>query len=85
MGDVPTTPFRGRREAVLKQQTAITSMLSDMEAANGYDREDPLSPGSRPQTELLETFKTIIMLCAAGLFVSVLLASYGVDLSPGFF
>ena len=37
-----------------------------------------------PQTES-EAFKTIVMLCAAGLFVSVLLASYGVDLSPGFF
>jgi hypothetical protein len=41
-------------------------------------------PVPAPQTES-ETFKTIIMLCAAGLFVSVLLASYGVDLSPGFF
>ncbi len=32
-----------------------------------------------------EAFKQIVMLCAAGLLVSVLLLSYGVDLSPGFF
>jgi hypothetical protein len=31
------------------------------------------------------SFKAIIMFCAAGLFVSLLVASYGVDLSPGFF
>ena len=32
-----------------------------------------------------ETLKQILLLCLAGLFVSVLLMSYGVDLSPGFF
>jgi hypothetical protein len=29
--------------------------------------------------------KTIITFCAAGLFVSLPLASYGIDLSAGFF
>jgi hypothetical protein len=43
----PMKPFYDRREAVLKQRYTIKTMLSDMEAANGYDREDPLSPGSR--------------------------------------
>jgi hypothetical protein len=28
---------------------------------------------------------TIALFCAAGLFVSLLLAAYGLDLSPGFF
>jgi hypothetical protein len=32
-----------------------------------------------------DTVKTVIMFCAAGLAVSLLIASYGVDLSPGFF
>jgi hypothetical protein len=32
-----------------------------------------------------ETLKQIALFCAAGLLVSVLLVSYGVDLSPGFF
>ena len=32
-----------------------------------------------------ETLKQIVLLCAAGLLVSVLLMTYGVDLSPGFF
>jgi hypothetical protein len=32
-----------------------------------------------------EAFKTVVMFCAAGLFVSLLVATYGVDLSPGFF
>jgi hypothetical protein len=32
-----------------------------------------------------EAFKQIVLLCAAGLFVSLLLLTYGVDLSPGFF
>jgi hypothetical protein len=33
----------------------------------------------------IEILKTLLMLCGAGLFVSVLLATYGLDLSPGFF
>jgi hypothetical protein len=33
----------------------------------------------------VETLKTIAILCGAGLFVSLLFASYGLDLSPGFF
>jgi hypothetical protein len=33
----------------------------------------------------VETLKTIIMFCGVGLTVSLLLASYGLDLSPGFF
>jgi hypothetical protein len=32
-----------------------------------------------------EVLKTIITFCAAGLFVSLLLACYGIDLSAGFF
>jgi hypothetical protein len=32
-----------------------------------------------------ETLKQIALFCAAGLFVSVLLLAYGVDLSPGLF
>jgi hypothetical protein len=33
----------------------------------------------------VETLQTLITMCAAGLFVSVLCATYGLDLSPGFF
>jgi hypothetical protein len=33
----------------------------------------------------VETLKTIAMFCAVGLFVSLLFASYGLDLSAGFF
>ena len=33
----------------------------------------------------IETLKTIAMFCGVGLTVSLLLASYGLDLSPGFF
>ena len=33
----------------------------------------------------VETLKTIAMFCGVGLFVSLLLARYGLDLSPGFF
>lgn len=29
--------------------------------------------------------KQLLLFCAAGLLVSLLIASYGVDLSPGFF
>jgi hypothetical protein len=32
-----------------------------------------------------ETLKIVAVFCGAGLFVSLLLASYGLDLSPGFF
>jgi hypothetical protein len=33
----------------------------------------------------VETLKTIAMFCGVGLTVSLLVASYGLDLSPGFF
>jgi hypothetical protein len=33
----------------------------------------------------IETLKTIAMFCGVGLFVSLLFATYGLDLSPGFF
>jgi hypothetical protein len=33
----------------------------------------------------VETIKTIVMFCGVGLTVSLMLASYGLDLSPGFF
>jgi hypothetical protein len=32
-----------------------------------------------------ETLKALLVLCSAGLFVSLLFATYGLDLSPGFF
>jgi hypothetical protein len=33
----------------------------------------------------IKPLKAIAMLCGAGLFVSLLMATYGLDLSPGFF
>jgi len=33
----------------------------------------------------VETLKTLVIFCGVGLTVSLLLASYGLDLSPGFF
>jgi hypothetical protein len=32
-----------------------------------------------------ETLRALLMFCGAGLFVSLLLATYGLDMSPGFF
>jgi hypothetical protein len=34
---------------------------------------------------VFQMLKTLAMFCGAGLFVSLLFASYGLDLSPGFF
>ena len=33
----------------------------------------------------VETLKQLLLFCLAGLFVSLLLLTYGLDLSPGFF
>ena len=33
----------------------------------------------------VDTLKQLLLFCLAGLFVSVLLMTYGVDLSPGLF
>jgi hypothetical protein len=33
----------------------------------------------------VETLKTLVIFCGVGLFVSLLFASYGLDLSAGFF
>jgi hypothetical protein len=32
-----------------------------------------------------EALKALLMLCGAGLFVSLMFLTYGLDLSPGFF
>ena len=36
-------------------------------------------------TAQIEIIKQLAMLCGAGLLVSVLMMTYGIDLSPGFF
>jgi hypothetical protein len=41
-----------------------------------------VSPASSPDVDML---KTLSIFCGVGLFASVLLASYGLDLSAGFF
>jgi hypothetical protein len=39
-----------------------------------------------PETQVdVETLKTIVIFCGVGLTQSLILASYGLDLSPGFF
>jgi hypothetical protein len=38
-----------------------------------------------PNSLEMETLKQIALLCAAGLLVSLLLMTYGLDLSPGLF
>jgi hypothetical protein len=40
---------------------------------------------SFPETQFEIETVTIVMLCGIGLVVSLLLATYGLDLSPGFF
>jgi Na+/H+ antiporter NhaA len=43
-----------------------------------------LSRASGTEIEV-ETLKSVIMFCGVGFTVSMMLASYGVDLAPGFF
>jgi hypothetical protein len=43
-----------------------------------------LSQASGTEVDV-ETLKTLLIFCGVGLFVSLLFASYGLDLSPGFF
>jgi hypothetical protein len=38
-----------------------------------------------PTINDIEILKQFVLLCAAGLFVSLLMLTYGLDLSPGFF
>jgi hypothetical protein len=44
----------------------------------------PISRSSGRVVEI-ETLKTLVMFCGVGLFVSLILASYGLDLSVGLF
>jgi hypothetical protein len=43
-----------------------------------------LSRASRVNVDV-DTLITLLMFCGVGLTVSLILASYGLDLSPGFF
>jgi hypothetical protein len=44
-----------------------------------------LSRASGTEVDVESLKKTIVMFCAVGLTVSLMMASYGLDLSPGFF
>jgi hypothetical protein len=44
-----------------------------------------LFPTFHDTTSDIEILKTVVMFCAVGLTVSMMVASYGLDLSPGFF
>ena len=44
-----------------------------------------LSRLSASKDREIEALKILATICAAGLFVSVLYGTYGLDLSPGFF
>ena len=50
----------------------------------GLVTKDDASRSSGMLVEV-ETLKTLVMFCAAGLFVSLVLASYGLDLSADLF
>jgi hypothetical protein len=42
------------------------------------------SRASRTETDI-DIFAIVALFCGAGLFVSLMFATYGLDLSPGFF
>jgi hypothetical protein len=50
----------------------MAAIVASLSRATGIDTE-------------IATFKTVVMFCGVGLFVSLLFATYGLDLSPGFF
>jgi hypothetical protein len=47
--------------------------------ARAFLRAFPANPNE------IETLKQIAMFCGAGLLVSILMMTYGLDISPGFF
>jgi hypothetical protein len=59
-------------------------MLSNMEVALTTIAKAAFSIAPATETRF-DALKTITMFCAAGLIISVLLASYGVDLGSGLF
>ena len=50
----------------------MAAIVASLSRATGIDTE-------------VAMFKTVVMFCGVGLFVSLLFATYGLDLSPGFF
>jgi hypothetical protein len=61
-----------RRSSNLKQEVVMTAIVHALSRTFRSARE-------------IDALKQIAIFCAAGLLVSVLLLTYGVDLSPGFF
>jgi hypothetical protein len=62
----------------------ISSVGSSLKIANGYHSKSALVAFPASQAEL-ETLKVIGTFCGVGLVVSLLLATYGLDISVGFF
>ena len=62
----------------------ISSVGSSLKIANGYHSKSALACVSCKSAEL-ETLKVIGTFCGVGLVVSLLLATYGLDISVGFF
>jgi hypothetical protein len=50
----------------------MAAIVASLSRATGIDTE-------------IATFKTVVMFCGVGLFVSLLFVTYRLDLSPGFF
>jgi len=84
----PTKPFSRSDDASLKLRSSINDQaeieILFLEIRNGCHRKvlSPTLPNCGVDVEIL---KTIGMFCGAGLTIHMLVESYGLDLSPGFF
>jgi hypothetical protein len=79
------TPF-GHRDEVVPSSTQVTNR------SGRTTKETVMAAIAKAFSSITPVFsadfdslKTIALFCAAGLFVSLLFASYGLDLSAGFF
>jgi hypothetical protein len=80
-------PFSGRHENRRKRRSAIVQTASaevDFLEVAMTALVQALYRVSHTETET-DILKMVSLFCGAGLFVSLLLATYGLDLSAGFF
>jgi hypothetical protein len=64
----------------LEQEIVMTAIVHALSRTFQSARES-----ARQSVGEIDALKQIALFCGAGLLVSLLLLSYGVDLSPGFF
>jgi hypothetical protein len=80
--------MQGPQQSILRRPARSRKVWSRLVRKSVQARDDPAKQRIRRWLSDINderVFKTVALLCGACLFVALLMATYGLDLSPGLF